>query len=180
MADQQDSDFDSSSARTGGGGGGDASGGRSTQRQPTNRQQGGKLFAQSIQDTLQRNGELGRLQAAMRATILNVVRGGVTTAMNRVADRPAAVELVNELIVDYLRWSGHSYALDMFVTESGTEVDERLTQPDAAVAMREDLAHRVAGGRADGGAQLAANVHNVPVLLAMVVQGMRMDDESEV
>lgn len=76
----------------------------------------------------------------------------------------------------------------MFVTESGTVNDSSLaggggaadaseTAPQANVRRRMDLARRVAGGTADGGCRLADGVVDVPVLLAMVVQGMRMDDE---
>lgn len=181
-----------------GGGGGDVSYRQQQQykqQQPQQQQQrpsGEQLFAQSIHETLEQTGELRKLKAAMRATILNVIRGGDTSSINKVPGiyRTAANDLVHALIVDYLQWSGYNYAVEMFATESGTCVDGAGTGSDSkanksaadpsstasVVRRRMDLARRVAGGTADGGCRLADGVVDVPVLLAMVVQGMRMDD----
>lgn len=138
-----------------------------------------RMFTQSMHDTLERSGELRKLKAAMRSTILNVIRGGDTSSINKVRSiyRTTAVDLVHALIVDYLQWSGYHYALDMFVTESGTAAAASATGSAHGIAGRRmELSRRVAGGTADGGDRLAEGVKDVPVLLAMVVQGMRLED----
>lgn len=156
------------------------------------RQCGEQMFAQSIHDTLEQTGELATLRATMRATILSVIRNGDRSSINRVSSvyRTPAVDLVHSLILDYLQWSGFHYAAEMFMTESGVTplaggngVDGSADAAGSGsgtagnVRRRMDLAGQVAGGSADGGCRLAESVVDVPVLLAMVVQGMRLDDD---
>lgn len=159
------------------------------------RQCGEQMFAQSIHDTLEQTGELATLRATMRATILSVIRNGDRSSINRVSNvyRTPAVDLVHSLILDYLQWSGFHYAAEMFTTESGVTplagtggngsggADAPGSGSGTAgnVRRRMDLAGQVAGGSADGGCRLAESVVDVPVLLAMVVQGMRLEDDEQ-
>lgn len=157
-------------------------------------QRGEQMFVQSVHDTLEQTGALAALRASMRATIMSVIRNGDCSSINRVSSvyRTPAIDLVHALIADYLQWIGFHYTAEMFATESGSP-------PAAASAtgsggdggdgggggtagnarQRMDLAGRVAGGTADGGCRLAESVIDVPVLLAMVVQGMRLDDDED-
>lgn len=80
-------------------------------------------LAHVVRDTLEKNGELNILKAAMRAKVLEVVRGGETSAIARptekVKDTP--VHVLNQLIMEYFYWFGYQYSVEMFSTETGIE-----------------------------------------------------------
>lgn len=124
-------------------------------------------FAQSLQHTLEQSGEMHKLRAAVRSTILNVIRGDDRSPINKVRDRyrSPAVDLCNGLVVDFLHWCGYHYSMEMFVAESGTPMT-----PDAP--DRRELARRLEGR----GKRLPTGDGEVPVLLAMVVQAMQLED----
>lgn len=88
-------------------------------------------FAHVVQQTLRDNGELHKLKASMRSTIMKIVRGGDRTAIVKIKEKyhNSASDLVNNLIMDYFHWYGYQYSIEMFATESGaisTEQPNRL------------------------------------------------------
>lgn len=123
-------------------------------------------FAQSLHHTLEQSGEMRKLKAAVRSTILNVIRGDDRSPINRVREkhRSPAVDLCNELVVDFMHWCGYHYSMEMFVTESGTSMTPEA--PD-----RRELARRLEGR---GDRPMTENV-DIPVLLSMVVQAMAFE-----
>lgn len=126
-------------------------------------------FAQSLQHTLEQSGEMEKLKAAVRSTILKVIRGDDRSPINKVREkyRSPAVDLCNGLVVDFLHWCGYHYSMEMFVTESGTPMTPEA--PD-----RPELARRLEGR----GNRLLNGDDDVPVLLAMVVHAMKLEEKS--
>lgn len=148
--------YDSDNPSTGTGAGGD-----------TTRTSCEDQFAQSLQHNLEQSGEMRKLKAAVRSTILNIIRGEDRTPINKVREkyRSPAVDLCNGLVGDFLHWCGYHYSMEMFVTESGTSMAPEA--PD-----RRELARRLEGH----GNRIPASEGDTPVLLAMVVQAMELDD----
>lgn len=120
-----------------------------------------KLFTDTVLNTLTENGELQKLHASMRATIINVMRGGDHAAIAKVKEknRNPATDMVNRMIMDYLHWYGCEYSIEMFATEianvDGTECPDRRALADKMTA-----------------AGLITDADNLPVLLQIAMRVM--------
>ncbi|GLG94276.1 LisH domain-containing protein FOPNL [Gryllus bimaculatus] len=87
-----------------------------------------QLF-EALKESLEKSGQLGRMKGEIRAEIFNALhRGGVKPQM------PKATLAVNELIREYLDWSGYHYSSAVLVAESGLP-----DQPIGRPALMEDL-----------------------------------------
>lgn len=120
-----------------------------------------ELFTSTVRNTLTENGEIQKLRASMRATIINVMRGGDHAPIVKVKDknRNPASDMVNRMIMDYLHWYGCEYSIEMFATEisnvDGTECPDRRA-----------LAEKMAA------AGLITDNDNLPVLMQIAMRVM--------
>lgn len=118
-------------------------------------------FAHVVEQTLCENGELRKLKASMRSTIMKIVRGGDQSNIFKVKEkyRNAATDLINNLIMDYFHWYGYQYSIEMFSTESGA------ISTDAP--NRSIIGNRLAGDNTDFGKDI---MMDVPILLSVVMK----------
>lgn len=120
-----------------------------------------ELFTDTVLNTLTENGELQKLHASMRATIINVMRGGDHAPIVKVKEknRNPATDMVNRMIMDYLHWYGCEYSIEMFATEianvDGTKCPDRRSLAEKMTA-----------------AGLITDDDNLPVLMQIAMQVM--------
>lgn len=79
-----------------------------------------KKLTELVRSTLERSGELARLNATIQAKVLETVRGGNKGALVKVnpKNRNSTTTLCNDLILEYFHWYGYQYTLNMFSKEA--------------------------------------------------------------
>lgn len=79
----------------------------------------------SIKDSLTKQGTINKINAELRAGILNILnRSENTTSSPQI---PQETRLINELIREYLTWNGYIYSEQVLSAETGQN-SERLTR----------------------------------------------------
>lgn len=82
-----------------------------------------------IKDTLEANGELNKVRAALRLQILSVFRRDKKLPMTKFAESKwHHLNLVNELIMEYFDWIGFSYSSEIFAAEIGQKTEVNRMQ----------------------------------------------------
>lgn len=75
-----------------------------------------------IKKTLEANGELTNIRAALRLKTMNVLRKSKKTPMtNFTAHHFQKLNCLNDLILEYFRWIGFSYSAEIFSAEIGRD-----------------------------------------------------------
>lgn len=79
-----------------------------------------KLLLDLIRNKLENNKELSKTRCEIRLKVLEVIRGGKNLPMNdQTSDRQTTTHFMNNLILEYLKWYGYHYTIEMFSTETG-------------------------------------------------------------
>lgn len=80
-----------------------------------------------IKKSLDENGEMDKIRAALRSKILNVIRDGDKSIKfsNFVEKRWTKYDFLHDLVLEYFRWMGFHYSAEIFAAEIGVqEADE--------------------------------------------------------
>lgn len=79
-----------------------------------------------IKKSLDENGELNKIRAALRSKILNLMRDGDKSMSftNFTANQFGNFNFINELILEYFRYIGFNYSHEIFAAEVGMDVKE--------------------------------------------------------
>ncbi|KXJ68846.1 hypothetical protein RP20_CCG001485 [Aedes albopictus] len=80
----------------------------------------------TVRNSLERSQYLRQVRCEMRRKVLEMVHGGAPLSSNGAsaggdpAGPPRAVQLINQLILEYFEWYNLQYSGEMFCVESGT------------------------------------------------------------
>lgn len=88
------------------------------------------ILLDTVREKLTESGKLNKIKCELRAMVINMIRDDDKTPMNSPAlqNIESPTQLLNQLILEYLKWIGFRYTIDMFVTESGCAHRKALTR----------------------------------------------------
>ncbi|XP_051173826.1 uncharacterized protein LOC127289748 isoform X2 [Leptopilina boulardi] len=76
-----------------------------------------KFEEESVRDSLEADGQLGRIKAEMRTEVMKLLDGSSKSSRVKRPKSPHDVLFLNELIREYFDWIGYKYTSNVFVTE---------------------------------------------------------------
>ncbi|EEB16615.1 conserved hypothetical protein [Pediculus humanus corporis] len=72
----------------------------------------------AIEETLESDGTLGKFKAKMRTKLMEILRNQDNNSKPKLSKE---LVILNELIREYLNWSGYQYAKSVFIQECGLD-----------------------------------------------------------
>ena len=79
------------------------------------------LWILAVRDSLEADGQLGRLKAEMRTEVMRLLDGSSTSARIKNIESPRNVLIMNELVREYLDWIGYKYTASVLIAGKNSE-----------------------------------------------------------
>ncbi|XP_043479325.1 uncharacterized protein LOC122509378 [Leptopilina heterotoma] len=76
-----------------------------------------EIQSETVRDSLEADGQLGRIKAEMRTEVMKLLDGSSKSSRVKRPKSPHDVLFLNELIREYFDWIGYKYTTNVFVTE---------------------------------------------------------------
>jgi lisH domain-containing protein FOPNL len=70
----------------------------------------------AVRTSLEADGELSQMKAAMRTKVMKLLEGSHRTSRSKCLKSPQEVLIINELIREYLDWMGYKYTSSVLVS----------------------------------------------------------------
>ncbi|XP_012250834.2 centrosomal protein 20 [Athalia rosae] len=93
-----------------------------------------KDLMNAVRDSLEADGQLGRIKAEMRTEVMKLLEGGGKHKKSNRLSPPHDVLVLNELIREYLDWIGYKYTSTVLIAEC-----ELSKQPMERTFLAQDL-----------------------------------------
>ncbi|XP_041970649.1 centrosomal protein 20 [Aricia agestis] len=97
-----------------------------------------KELLDAMKNLLKKSGDLNKFQAEVRSTIIQVLQENLNGSKN-FPKPPAEVDLINELIKEYLQWNGYLYTASVMTLEASLpDANKSRAELCAEVGVKDD------------------------------------------